>query len=228
MIIRKYKNNISKIAQFFTPKSVIGCALSHILLAKHILLNDYNEPYVLIMEDDAFPIELDKNSFLNNINTTVKTINILDPSWDIIQLHSDSCYPCPNTYTTHPLCGSTAAYLISNRGAAKMGNLKVMSHIDIHTSSSIKFKKYRAKENMFWTDEKISVNRIDSNNILLKFKSFILTKLIPLRGEKTWDHFLNFKILRIPGINKEFTGNQLIDYFIAYLLILKLKLKLLR
>jgi GR25 family glycosyltransferase involved in LPS biosynthesis len=219
-----YKDNITKIALFFTPKSVIGCALSHILLAKHILLNDNDKPYVLIMEDDALPIELDKQTLLNNINDTVKTINILDPAWDIIQLHSDACYPCPNSYTTHPLCGSTAAYLISNRGAEKMRDLKVMSHIDMHTSASIKFKKYRTKNNLFWTDENMSLNRIDTNNILLKLKSIILTKLIPLRGEKIWEHFLNFKVLRIPGINKEFTGNQLINYFIALLIFRKLNL----
>jgi len=224
----KYKNMITKLAYFFTPKSVIGCALSHILLAKHILINDNHLPYVLIMEDDAFPIELDKKTFLKNINSNIKNITILDPNWDIIQLHSDACYPCHNSYTTHPLCGSTAAYLISNRGAQKISNLKVISHIDIHTSTSIKYNKYRSKYNMFWTDENISLNRIDSNNILLNIKSLILSNLIPLRGEKTWDHFLNFKVLRIPGINKEFTGNQLIDYFIAYLLIKKLKLKLLK
>ena len=32
------QDNITKLALLFTPKSVIGCALSHILLAKHIFL----------------------------------------------------------------------------------------------------------------------------------------------------------------------------------------------
>ena len=102
-----------------------------------------------------------------------------------------------------------------------MAGLNVMSHIDFHTSSSIKFKKYRSKTNLFWTDEELSINRINNNTILLKLKSYILTKLIPLRGEKTWDNLLNFKILRIPGIDKEFTANQLSNYIIAFIIFRK-------
>ena len=135
---------------------------------------------------------------------------------------SDACYPCNHTYSTHPLCGSTAAYLLSSRGAIKMANLKAMSHIDMHTSTSSKFRKYRSKLNLFWTDETNSDNRIDSYNFFLKLKSYILTKLIPLRGEKTWDNFLNFKILRLPAIDKELTANQIFNYFFAYLIFRKL------
>lgn len=217
----KYKTNIDKLAYFFTPKSVLGCALSHILLAKHILLNNTESPYFLIMEDDAFPIELDKARFLNSIDETINNVNLLDSNWDIIQLHSDACFPCNNTYTTHPLCGSTAAYLLSRKGANKMKEVKATSHIDVHTSVSTNFRKYRCKNNIFWTDENNSDNRIDANNITKMFFSYILTKIIPLRGEKRWDHFLNFKLLHLPLIDKDLTAIQIINYIIIYNIVKK-------
>jgi GR25 family glycosyltransferase involved in LPS biosynthesis len=42
----KYKSNISNFAKNFSPKSVIGCALSHILCCKYIyntFIKSYNE-----------------------------------------------------------------------------------------------------------------------------------------------------------------------------------------
>ena len=58
-----YKEYISKFALNFTPKSVIGCALSHILCCKHIyenyIINESSyggkTPFFLIIEDDAYP-----------------------------------------------------------------------------------------------------------------------------------------------------------------------------
>ena len=49
--------------------------------------------------------------------------------------------------------------------------------------------------------------------------------MIPLRGEKVWDDYLNFKTLRIPFLNKEFTANNLLDLFIIICIIYKIDLK---
>ena len=225
----KYKKHIHKLALLFTPKSAIGCSLSHILLAQHILKHKsdikYDNSYVLIMEDDAYPIEKDSIMFQEKLRKCIDNINILDAKWDIIQLHSDFIFPSHKTFSTHPFCGSTAAYLISYRGLIKMANLKTTSHIDAHTSISLKFRKYRIKENLFWTDEKNSTNRIDYKNILLKLKHNILSKILPLRGEKTWSNYLNFKFIRLPGLGKEFTLDQIINYLISYFIVKKLLYK---
>lgn len=217
----KYKNNINTFAMHFTPKTVLCCGLSHILLANYINKYENNKSYVLIMEDDAFPLIKDETKFQNELNKTVNDIYILDSNWDIIQLHSDACYPCFNTYFTHALSGSSAAYLLSNKGAIKLANDKVISHIDLHTSMNKKYRKYKAHHNLFWTDENTSTNRIENRNYLLKIKEKILTCIISLRGEKTWGDLLSFKLLRLPIINKEFNADQLINYFFAYLIIKK-------
>jgi len=190
----KYKKYINNISLDFCPTSIIGCGLSHILLSEFI--NEQQYEITLIMEDDAFPV-YDKINFNKLLNKTIEEISILDKDWDIIQLHSDAPFPTYETYFTHILSGSTAAYLISKKGAEKMKNMKVSWHIDIQTSANSKFKKYRSHYNLFWTKENTSVNRSEKNLFLTNLYANILKQIIPLRGEKTWEDFLKFKLLKI-------------------------------
>lgn len=238
-----YKEYISKFALNCTPKSVIGCALSHILCCKHIYENYINlednniacgaisPQYFLIMEDDAFPKYV-KEDFLNRLNKTIYEIQLLDPNWEIIQLHSDGPFPTINTYSTHFISGSAAAYLISESGLKKNLKSKILSHMDFIEHNFIKFRKYRAKENLFYTNEKDSLNRNINKTKNLSYyslciKSNILelinkyTNLLKLRGEKTYANFLEFKLLKLPYFKKEYTANELIDYLIGFFLIKK-------
>lgn len=209
----KYKSNIHDLALEYTPNSIIGCGLSHILLAKKI--KDLNLDIALIMEDDAFPL-VEKEEFNNILKNTIKNISILDKDWDIIQLHSDAVFPTSETYFTHGLVGSTAAYLVSRKGAIKLSNEKVISHMDMQTSLNYNYKKYRVRKNLFWTDESASLNRIQSCNILTNIKAQILTTLIPLRGEKSWHDFLNFKLIKIQN-TKDITADDILNYIIIFI-----------
>lgn len=209
-----YKNYINELALTFSPKGVIGCGLSHILLCEKI--KNLNLDIALIMEDDAFPL-FEKKEFNSILKKTINEISILDKDWDIIQLHSDALFPTHDTYFTHTFCGSTAAYLLSRKGAIKMSNEKACWHIDVQTSSNHKFKKYRSKYNLFWTQENYSLNRNFSQNFLINIKSQILSYIIPLRGEKTWQDFLNFKVLNLPSY-KELTADEIINLIIGYFL----------
>ena len=236
----EYKQYISNFALNCTPKSVIGCALSHILCCKHIYENYINlednniacgaisPQYFLIMEDDAFP-KYNKTEFYEQLNKTIYDIQILDPNWEIIQLHSDFMYETKETYNVHLICGSTAAYLISINGIKKNINDKIYSHIDVFQHNFIKYRKYRAKENLFYTNEKDSLNRnINKTKNLsyysLYLKAYILklfnnyTNLIKLRGEKSYANFLEFKILKLPYFKKEYTANETIDYLLGLIL----------
>ena len=231
----KYKQYISRYAFDFTPKSIIGCALSHTLCCKLIYDNyikntsNQNEKmYFLIMEDDAFPIYNTKD-FYENLNKTVCDIEILDSKWELIQLHSDAFYPTQDTYNTHFACGSTAAYLISRLGIIKNLESKILSHADFIHHNFIRFRKYRSKKNLFYTDEKNSLNRNintvkDLSYYSLYYKSYLLefvnnyTNLLKLRGEKTYLNFLEFKLLKIPYFEKEYTANEIIDYLFALIL----------
>ena len=245
-----YKEYISKFAFICTPKSVIGCSLSHKLCCKHIYENyinlednnneiKFNEPsyrektpqYFLIMEDDAFP-KYNKSEFYEQLNKTISNIQILDPNWEIIQLHSDAFYPTINTYSTHFACGSTAAYLISQSGLKKNLKYKILHQIDFVENNFIRFRKYRAKENLFYTNEKDSLNRnINKTKNLsyysLYIKSNVLelinkyTNLLKLRGEKSYANFLEFKLFKLPYFKKEYTANELIDYLLGFFLMKK-------
>jgi hypothetical protein len=238
----EYEQYISKFAFNFTPNSVIGCALSHKLCSKHIFNNyinteDNNEiklnepsygdntPFFLIMEDDAFPL-FSKTEFFERLNKTIYEIQLLDSNWEIIQLHSDGPFPTENTYNTHYISGSTAGYIISKNGIIKNIDNKIYSHIDIFQHNFITYKKYKAKENLFYTNEKESLNRNINNTKSIKYYSLYLksyalelinkyTNLIKLRGEKSYANLLEFKILKLPYIKKEYSVNELIDYLLG-------------
>ena len=233
----EYKQYISNFANNFTPKSIIGCGLSHILCCKYIYDNYINiesfcendSPFFFIMEDDAYP-KYNKTEFYQQINKTINEIIILDSMWDIIQLHSDAFFPTKNTYSSHLISGSTAAYLISKNAIIKTMNSKLYSHMDFIEHNFFKFRKYRARKNLFYTDEKNSLNRhkLNKNTFYyysLLFKDKLLDKinhyfkLLPLRGEKSYANFLEFKIIKLPYLKKDYTVNELIDYLIGFLLI---------
>tara|TARA_Y100000992_G_scaffold206467_1_gene141252 strand:- start:4268 stop:5179 length:912 start_codon:yes stop_codon:yes gene_type:complete len=239
----EYKEYISNFAFKFTPKSVIGCALSHILCCKYIyekyiacelneLLYGGNTPYFLIMEDDAFP-KYNKTEFYKQLNKTICEITILDSNWEIIQLHSDFIYETKETYNVHLVCGSTAGYLISINGIKKTINDKIYSHIDFFQHNFITYRKYRAKKNLFYTNEKESLNRniMKTKNLSyysLYLKAYILksfnnyTNLFKLRGEKSYANYLEFKIIKLPYFKKEYTANELIDYLLGLILTRKI------
>ena len=226
----QYKNLINFISYYISPKSVIGCSLSHILLAQHLYSNysTFKNIYFLILEDDVFPNENFTNNpkkFYHELNKEINNIKIIDKDWDIIQLHSDGLIDTKCTYSTHPFTGSTAAYLISFNGLKNMSKEKATFHIDFITQNFLKYRKYRSRQNFFYTNEKSSVNRDTQLSKSVSLKSFFLKRMIPLRGEKVWDDYLNFKTLRIPFLNKEFTANNLLDLFIIICIIYKIDLK---
>jgi len=234
----EYKEYISKLALNFTPKSIIGCSLSHMSCSKYIYDNILDKfEYFLIMEDDAFPI-YKKKEFNEELNKTVNEITIIDKNWDLITLHNDGPFPNYETYNCHFICGSVAAYLISKKGLNKIIKKKVYYHIDFVTFNPINFNKYKSRKNLFYTDEKNSLNRSINNTKNFKYyslyiKSYALelfnkyTNLLELRGEKSYSNFLEFKIIRLPYLKKEYTANEVIDYLFAFFLLKKLnKLKI--
>ena len=232
-----YRDKMSLFARYFTPKCTIGCSLSHILLCEKLFLestqikdnnnnnnNNNTFEYFLIMEDDCFP-HTEYNTvttFTSIITETIQDIAIIDPSWDLIQLHSDALFPTHSTYHTHFFCGSTAAYLLSKRGLEKMSRERVTNHLDFVTQNFIKYNKYRARRNIFYTDERSSLQRKTNSIQTLRFKKAIIERLIPLRGEKDWGHFLQFKMIKIPGTEYELTSNEILDYLFAFFIIKKM------
>ena len=105
--------------------------------------------------------------------------------------------------------------------------------MDFIEHNFISYRKYRAKENLFYTNEKDSLNRNINNSKNLSYyslylKSYVLelfnkyTNLLELRGEKKYENFLEFKLLKLPYFKKEYTANETIDYLIGLFLTRKM------
>jgi len=221
----QYSHIVNSIYYNFVPKNIISASLSHTFVCKYIqelIQNGNTDPYFLIMEDDAYPL-YNKENFHNHLQSTISDIHTIDKDWDIISLHidgpcSDYTNTCKDNYYISATSASFAAYLISRNGLIKLANETIFWYSDIMTSINGKYRKYKSKKNLFWTDEKNSNAR---ENVNTQFIEKILNRLFILRGEKTWNHILNYRVLRIPIIKKDVTNyNFLILLFIILLFIL--------
>jgi GR25 family glycosyltransferase involved in LPS biosynthesis len=192
----KYRNIIHPISLLLTPKKILGCALSHILLAKIIVKN--NIEYSLILEDDTYPY--DYVNLDNNIEKIITNFNKINKKWDIINLHTDGILQNNNNYV-NLFSGSSAAYILSISGAKKLANSYAIHNIDVYSSVNNKFLKYKSSKNLFWTDENNSVIRNNYENIIKSFYIYILSILLKFRGEKNWSHLLSYDIICLPIIN---------------------------
>ena len=192
----KYRNIIHPISLLLTPKKILGCALSHILLAKIIVKN--NIEYSLILEDDTYPY--DYINLENNIKKIITNFNKINKKWDIINLHTDGILQ-NNNNNVNLFSGSAAAYILSISGAKKLANSYAIHNIDIYSSMNKHFNKYKSSKNLFWTDENNSIIRNNYQNLIKSFYIYILSILLKFRGEKNWSHLLSYDIICLPIIN---------------------------
>jgi len=178
-------------AKYLTPKSAIGCALTHRKAIKTFLDNS-NLDYALILEDDATPIN---NNYMEEIRNAIQNA----PSdWDIIKL--DYWPEFSHNYNSYPTL-LTTAYIINKTGAKKLLDYKVVYHYDVDLNFT-NMKIYNSPKVIFrqiWDEQYHSNNRITSsyNPIASIYEG------------------LNFKILRL--FDYEFT---FADFFLFLFLIL--------
>ena len=211
---KKYRSLIHPISYIYTPKNIIGCALSHILLAKQV--SSLNHKYTLILEDDTFPFN--PQNLDHDISNIIEKFNNIDPYWDIINLHADGPFQNDDIYVN--ICtGSTAAYILSSYGANKLANEVAIHNIDMITSKSDKYKKYKLPVNIFWTDETSSIIRKTHNSIFIQFISMIISCMISFRGEKSCKDFLSYKLIYIHFIKYDLIVIELI-YIVIFLYIM--------
>lgn len=193
------------------PKSTIGCALSHILLAQK--LYDENVSLALVLEDDAYP----KTSFID----FEQIIEDVPEDWDIIRLHCDM--HCKDGSTSIGFVnGSSASYIINQSGINKLKDMKVETHVDVQMSHFSPLNVYKSRTNLFRTDE--SSSNIRSSGISKHWASTFM--MDPTSGEKTKDMIFMYKLFRVPGTNIEVTFGQLINGTVILLVLWYLKNRL--
>ena len=164
----KYYDYLTPFCKMYGTDFIIGCGLSHILLAKYIYENDLNDTFkfALIMEDDMKPI--DKTKIYDQIIDTFTTINKIDPEWEIIRLHCFGlCGYNNNNYNINSYSFSNGSYLISKYGIIKLMNLKLNYHLDTQIHKTFK-RIYKSKEILF-----INNGENDSNNVTYIIKTHI-------------------------------------------------------
>jgi hypothetical protein len=93
--------------------------------------------------------------------------------------------------------------------------MKVKFHIDYQISYMSDIIAYKSLQNLFWTDESNSINREKDS-----FHWFSYFMKDPISGEKTKNHSLSYKIIRVPGTNIEFSTRQIINGVMILLCVL--------
>jgi hypothetical protein len=197
----KYQEYIDPDCFASCPKTVIGCGLSHILLAEK--LYEEGHDVALVLEDDAYPkvVHFDFESIIKSVPS----------DWEIIKLHCDT-HCKDGSYVTE--FGSNAAYIINRKGMFKLKNLKVKFHIDYQLVKLSDIIVYKSQTNLFWADESSSSNRQRG-----KGHWFSVFTSKPTSGEKDKDMYLMYPIHRIPGTTIEYTAGTIINCALIFLLI---------
>lgn len=112
-------NKITTLCKLFCTENIIGCGLSHIQVAK--LFFATNKEFCLVVEDDIRILnhKTFKNDVLNLYNKYKHK--------DIIRIFCQGvCQENSGLFA-----GSTAAYILTKKGASIIKNWKVVYHIDI-------------------------------------------------------------------------------------------------
>lgn len=109
-------------------KKTIGCGLSHLMLYQYIHDKKDKSPYALILEDDVYVTEPEKD-YTKEIDNLIESYTIMYPDWEIIRLHSFFWG-----------LGSNAAYIIRTTHMDKFLNMKLFYHIDVQ--QNLEFKIY--------------------------------------------------------------------------------------
>ena len=116
-------NHLTSFCKTMCTDRIIGCALAHRNVMEKLVKDELD--YALVVEDDII-IE-NPTTFDDDINKVLNEYE--DKEWDFISLFCQGI--CLENSSNRFLNGSTAAYLISNRGAQKMLNGKIAYHADI-------------------------------------------------------------------------------------------------
>ncbi len=104
------KQNVTPFCMSYCPRPVIGCGLSHLLVAKQFLNNDLFD-FCLILEDDVTPIYTNLNFEINKCVESMKNTD-----WDIIKVYYNGLcnYNTNNISILNKLfTGSIGAYILS-------------------------------------------------------------------------------------------------------------------
>jgi len=175
-------------AKVVMPKSNIGCCYSHLKALEHFLENGIS-PIALILEDDAYPLFIDRRYLEDKIRHG-------KIGWDFLFLHCDGFCPEGGGKPSR-LSASAAAYFVTRDGARKALLHKYSDHFDMDSSRIPGVKKVIDGLNAFWTDEDNTMTTQKSTNRNTVPCPKALANIKGNRGEKNLCHALGYRLFRI-------------------------------
>jgi GR25 family glycosyltransferase involved in LPS biosynthesis len=197
-IKNKYDKYLTQFSKLFTPFSIIGCGLSHTILAEQLYKYDKNY-FSLVVEDDAVPL------FKNSLEIE-KVVANAPKDWDIILLYCQGlCNYKNNSYKLGIIPAGAVAYLINKTGQEKSKNIKLISHIDLQRYGTNNLKIYKSPKPLFTTDESTPSTTSNEKYNFLKIFDYLLGNIFDCDlSANCVSKYFTYKILRIPYINIEF------------------------
>ena len=200
-IPQKYEKDMTYLSKLFSTDSMKGAGLSHLNLIKEFYKKDPND-YALILEDDAVPLLKSKDEISH-------------------LAHKYSNYDCIVLYIQgiRYIYGSTAAYIITKKGAGRMMNNKLLPiHIDMQLwyLSNLKVKNVVVEDRLqlFTTDETKSYTRSR------KIGDSIFDKIIPIYGNLYFYDYFEFNLFKLPYINYDMNGRNCIIIILIFSILL--------
>lgn len=206
-------NNFNKLN--LLPKSVVGCALSHIKCWKKHILKKNN--YTLILEDDFF---IEDKTLFNNLQNIIKFFISQTPTdFDILYLgyiggnfinncfnilNKSNTYLDINSYIAKPsIALGLHSYILSDSGIVKLlsniENNKINFHLDYYIQSLYSknlIKSYITKPRIFYQTS--TYNNISLNSVYYKcpfFTDYYIDKYVNL------NYLLNVSLFQIYDYN---------------------------
>jgi glycosyl transferase family 25 len=187
-------------AHYFTPKTVLGCGLSHRKAIKTFLEEEPDKPYALICEDDAIPIHEDWQERI------VKVINEAPSDWEIIKFDYYPDYNLKTGEYKNYLSVLATAYIISRSGAKKILDTQILYYNDVDLNF-IEIKSYLSPERIFYQNWE---GQSDSNNAIQDSSSELYRRYLDI-------YFMNYKVLNFGGC--DITANDIFIFLVLFYLI---------
>lgn len=215
----KYDKYISNYSKYFSPRGLVGCALSHYTLLDQIYSNylkNKDTEYTLILEDDAIPLIKDKKVIEDIIPRIPKDCDIL-----LLYCQGICNYNKNNNEfikkSNINILGGAVSYLVKNSSIPKLLKKKIYFHIDLQWYNTEIINFYIYHKILFNVDKNESYN----TNIKLKnlFKFINTINFNDKFNNSTLNELLSFKIFRIPLLGIELSGIEIIIYIIIMIII---------
>ena len=155
-------SNVTSLCKQICTKEMIGCALSHIAVAN--MFSRSNEDYCVVVEDDVRI--LNPATFVSDVQRLYR----VHEEKEVVRLFCQGL-----CYTKARFAGSTAAYILTRKGASVIKGMKVSYHIDLMLNH---LNVHNEQLVSTYDDERVYANPFDNMKIMNQRVGFWGTQTI--------------------------------------------------